>query len=190
MLYNIVAFLFIVSFYYAGLKFPDIDFKLRNFGITHRSMLTHSFFVPAFLMLLNAKGILGIYWQRRYDISGIIIVSFSVGIIMHLLYDLFPKKFAGTALIQIPFFQAALKKSQTVAWILASCIILTGISVFYPMTMFNIATFIACIVLTLCFKKNEENGFYAVAILFAVIFFLAAYFRNDYVDFIIKFFYF
>ena len=33
----------IIVFYYIGLRFPDVDFKIK--GLRHRSILTHSYFI-------------------------------------------------------------------------------------------------------------------------------------------------
>ena len=179
MLYNIIIFLFITSFYYIGLKFPDIDLKMMKFGIKHRNILTHSFFLPFILFILNIQKILGIYYMLEFYITGIIIRAFSIGIILHILYDLFPKKFIGTALIQIPFLEKSFGKKMTIFWFILSSIILMIISLYFRITKLEIIIILICIILTLIFKRKEEKGFFLVAIIFILIFVFVFYFREN-----------
>lgn len=183
-MYKFVLILFIICFYYIGLKYPDIDLKLRKFGINHRNMLTHSFFLSLLLLYLNVNGTLGLYWQKHYDISGTIISAFSVGTAIHLLYDLFPDRFSGTALIQIPYMKKAFGKRGTILWLLISCFVLFSITVYYTNSIINIFVLICCIIITIFLKRKHENGLFMVIILFVLLLWSAIYFKQNIVEFI------
>ena len=42
MLLSTVKILILISMYYIGLRYPDVDLKIK--GLKHRSIVTHSFF--------------------------------------------------------------------------------------------------------------------------------------------------
>ena len=75
-----------------GEWFPDID-QHFNF-LTHRSILTHGLFVP---LLLYSMGSGLKATPLRLFVSG-----FSVGVAIHLGFDLFPRSWQGYALIHSP----------------------------------------------------------------------------------------
>ena len=75
-----------------GEWFPDIDQRLHF--LTHRSILTHGLFVP---LLLYSMGSGLKATPLRLFVSG-----FSVGVAIHLGFDLFPRSWQGYALIHSP----------------------------------------------------------------------------------------
>ena len=77
-----------------GSWFPDIDLMMKSF-LGHRSIVTHSFLIPA--LLLVAAGMARLEWADGF------VAGFSAGVALHLAFDLFPKK-TGTALITSPIF--------------------------------------------------------------------------------------
>lgn len=178
---NFAAICFLISFFYIGLKFPDIDFKIK--GLRHRSIVTHSFFLSVILFILHVTNTLNVMWQSTTDITGTVIAGLSFGMTLHFLYDLRPKKFVGSALIQFPFTQGykkrnALTATQTVMWLIGSSIIQSLISVYYISSYYEMTVLIGCTVFTLYFKRNSEKGFYSVIFMFIIIFFLSFYLRN------------
>ena len=72
-----------------GSFFPDIDQKIK--WLRHRSLLTHSAIIPV-ILAISLKG-----EQEKFFVSG-----FIIGVTIHLLFDLFPGKWKGYALIR-PF---------------------------------------------------------------------------------------
>jgi hypothetical protein ilyop_1485 len=178
---NFAAICFFISFFYIGLKFPDVDLKIK--GLRHRSILTHSFFLPVILFGLHVTNTLNVMWQSSTDITGTVIAGLSFGMTLHFLYDLRPKKFVGSALIQFPFTQGykkrnALNAAQTVMWLIGSSVIQSLISVYYISSYYEMTVLIVCTACTLYFKRNSEKGFYSVIFMFIAIFFLSFYLRN------------
>lgn len=77
-----------------GAELPDIDQKLPF--LLHRSILTHSVFLPLLLYLpLRRKSNLAI----RYFVIGV-----CVALAVHFSFDLFPRAWTGYALISIPLY--------------------------------------------------------------------------------------
>ena len=75
-----------------GNEFPDIDQGSRF--LVHRSVFTHGPLLP-FLLFLVASGIKSIPVR-------LLAMGFCLGVAVHLSFDLFPKGWAGHALIHIP----------------------------------------------------------------------------------------
>lgn len=78
--------------YGLGINFPDIDHKIKFLG--HRSFFTHS---PIITYILYYLGKINGLNDFNYILIGF---SFAVGI--HLIFDLFPKKWTGGSIIK-PF---------------------------------------------------------------------------------------
>ena len=101
-----------------GSWFPDIDLMMKSF-LGHRSIVTHSFLIPA--LLLVAAGMTRLEWADGF------VAGFSAGVALHLAFDLFPKKWTGTALITSPIFgkkgflsHLKLSKNASVVWLFVS----------------------------------------------------------------------
>ena len=104
MLYNInlLGFLLITVSFLFGIKLPDWDFKLR---LRHRSILTHSPFVTIIFITL--------YETKTSYFFKYFIVGFSIAIAIHILFDLFPRKWYGGALLKIPFNNISCSEETT-----------------------------------------------------------------------------
>ena len=91
-----------------GLRLPDIDLTYLRCRpwIIHRSILTHGILVPGFLFWLfqsrSQKLPDGFRETLRLCLIGILI-----GSVVHLGFDLFPKRWIGWALIYIPLYRWA-----------------------------------------------------------------------------------
>lgn len=174
--YTILTVILLIIFYYIGLKFPDIDLKIKGLG--HRSILTHSPLVAIILMFLHKSNTLILVYKNEYDVSGIIIGAFSLGIVIHILYDLVPKRFVGSALIKFPYSRQKLTKQQTIIFMIATAIISSVISVYYFTDMIYLYIGEFLIFTTLFIKRNKERGFFIPIFLFCLIFSVCVYFRN------------
>ena len=110
-----------------GSWFPDIDLMMKSF-LGHRSIVTHSFLIPA--LLLVAAGMARLEWADGF------VAGFSAGVALHLVLDLFPKKWLGSALITSPIFgkkgflsQRRLPKFASMAWLCVSVLLSLSVSV-------------------------------------------------------------
>ena len=180
----------ITIFYYIGLRFPDIDFKIK--GLRHRSIVTHSVFLPLILFILHKSEMLTLIWMKTYDITGSVITGLCFGMTVHFLYDLFPKRFVGSALIQLPIGNSyknkyALSTFNTVVLFILSSLIQTFIALYYISEFNEIIVLIICTVMTLFFKRKKENGFYLVILMFIAIVFISFYFREYFINYVNKF---
>ena len=113
-----VAVAFFAVGAWLGSWFPDIDQKIRY--LRHRSVVTHGFLMPA-TMLVG----LGV---TRVDRVDWFIAGFSVGVAVHLAFDLFPESWRGYALITIPGF-GAMSKVVAMAWLTISVFVCLSIAV-------------------------------------------------------------
>lgn len=77
-----------------GLYLPDLDQSLPF--LLHRSIVTHNAFLPLLLGLLLRR-------QKRPALR-LLAVGLSEGLAVHLAFDLFPRAWAGYALISLPFW--------------------------------------------------------------------------------------
>lgn len=185
-----INLILITVFYYIGLKFPDIDFKIK--GLRHRSIVTHSFLLPLVLFIFHKSEMLTLIWMKTYDITGSVIIGLCFGMTVHFLYDLFPKRFVGSALIQFPIGNSyknkyALSPFNSVLWFIGSAVIQSIIAVYYISDIEEYILLIICTVLTLYFKRKSENGFYIVILLFIGIIFLSFYCREFFISYINNF---
>lgn len=181
MLLSTVKILILISMYYIGLRYPDVDLKIK--GLKHRSIVTHSFFLPVALFILHYTGTLSLMWKVKYDITGVLVAGLCFGMTIHFLYDLCPKRFVGTALIQLPFeyrkYKSSLSAGQTVGWFILSCLIQALISVYYISSELELIVLLISVVATLAIKRNKEKGFYSVIAMFIVIFVAAFYIKAN-----------
>lgn len=177
----------IIAFYYIGLRFPDIDFKIK--GLRHRSIVTHSFLLPLVLFIFHKTEMLTLIWMKTYDITGSVITGLCFGMTVHFLYDLFPKRFVGSALIQLPVGNSyknkyALSPVNTVMLFILSSLMQTFISLYYLSEFNEIIVLVICTAMTLFFKRKSENGFYLVIFLFVGIIFVSFYFREYFIIYV------
>jgi len=165
--YHTITTLVLTFFYYIGFKFPDYDFKLK---LSHRNILTHSPLLVIILFALHQNKILTLSYKMKYDITDFVTVGLSLGIAIHLLYDLFPKSFKGTALLQFPIVEKSLSKDETIATMIIFIILLTGFSVYKLKNYLDLVTNLILIIITFILKRKSEKNFFRVAFLFVIIF--------------------
>ena len=118
-----------------GSQFPDID-RLAFFRLRHRSAVTHSFLIPG--LLLIGGGLTQVEWADWF------IAGFSAGVAMHLAFDLFPGKWRGFALIDVPKLGRR-TKTVSVIWLFASlflCVIIS-LSIILALGPAGIVTYVA-----------------------------------------------
>ena len=183
-LYLIVVASLMISFFYIGFKFPDIDLKFKSIG--HRSIITHSPLLPLMLFILHETNMLWLVYAKKYDITRYFIIGLSLGIALHLLYDLRPKSFKGTALIKFPYIKKGLTVNQSIYFMLISVIILLFISIYQVKTIFEIIIMSIIFLITVIANRKTEKGFYTVVFLFLLIFCLGVYFK-EYITIIVNF---
>lgn len=100
---GIAAGVFVLAF--VSLDLPD---SLEGvLGLNHRSGLTHSALIPLGTYLVAAKDKGSIV--RRFVSSGI-----SLGVAIHLCFDLFPKSWQGYALVTFPVLG---RQGKTLSWV-------------------------------------------------------------------------
>jgi hypothetical protein len=77
-----------------GLNLPDLDHQLPF--LVHRSILTHGCLAPLGLFLIA--------YRDKSNPLRFFSMGFSLAAVIHLCFDLFPRAWAGFALIHIPFW--------------------------------------------------------------------------------------
>jgi len=102
-----------------GSQFPDID-RFRIFRLRHRSGVTHSFLLPGLFLIGSA--LTRLQWADWFT------AGFSAGIALHLAFDLFPGKWRGFALIDVPKLGRLTRNLSTV-WLFVSLFVCVIISV-------------------------------------------------------------
>lgn len=157
MLYNInlLGFLLITVSFLFGIKLPDWDFKLR---LKHRNILTHSPFLTfIFISLYELKTA---YFFKYF------IVGFSSAIAVHIIFDLFPKKWSGGALLKIPIFTISCSKKTTIYFFWITVILSEFLAVFY-ITDTNEFIFLSILVIYTFIKKiRYEKVFFRPTLIF------------------------
>ena len=129
---------------------------------------------------------LWLVYAKKYDITRYFIIGLSLGIALHLLYDLRPKSFKGTALIKFPYMKKGLTVNQSIYFMLISVIILLLISIYQVRTIFEIIIMSIIFFITVIVNRKTEKGFYTVVFIFLLIFGLGVYFK-EYIAIIINF---
>ena len=175
---NLFIFVFcnllIIYFYRLGFYFCDLDLNVKM--LRHRSILTHSCLLILFIKYLENYYNL-VFSVRDINLLSIFIISFSFGIIIHLLYDLKPKSLRGTALLSVPIFNFRFNKFWSICFMLLSIIYLASNNIFLINDWF---TYILCNLLmirTFFINFKKENA------KFRIILFLLVY---NFIFFIIK----
>ena len=158
----IISTLFLISFYYIGLKYPDVDLKIKGLG--HRSIVTHSFFLTTILMYLHKKNYL---WL----------------VAIHILYDLRPKAYKGTALIKFPYMNKGLSVNQSIAFMLLTVGVCLFTVIFYVKTLYEMFILLFLLIFTIVKKRKVEKGFWTTIIFFIVIFFSLIYFKPTIINY-------
>lgn len=156
---NLLGFLLIVVAFFLGIKLPDWDFKLR---LRHRSILTHSPFVTIIFITLYEID-LGYFFKY-------FIVGFSSAIGIHMLFDLFPRKWHGGALLKIPFNGLTCSKETTKLFFVATSLISIFLAIFYMTDIKEYFFVLFFSVLIFIKKRKYENATIKPAIMFALLY--------------------
>jgi hypothetical protein len=134
-----------------GSQFPDID-RFAFSRLRHRSAVTHSFLIPGLLLI---GGVL-----TQVEWADWLVAGFSAGVAMHLAFDLFPGKWRGFALIDVPKL-GRLTRNLSAAWLFASVFMCVIISVsifpaFGPAGILAYVTVLAALYLHGIVAKKEH----------------------------------
>ena len=165
---NLLGFLLIVVAFFLGIKLPDWDFKLR---LRHRSILTHSPFVTIIFIALYE--IDTSYFFKYF------IVGFSSAIAIHILFDLFPRKWHGGALLKIPFNGITCSKETTKLFFIATSLISIFLAIFY-MTDIKEYFFVLFFSILIFIKKRKyENAFIKPTFIFAFLYLFLGSFKFE-----------
>jgi len=151
---NLLGFLLIVVAFFLGIKLPDWDFKLK---LRHRNILTHSPFVTVIFIALYETDTS--YFFKYF------IVGFSSAIAIHILFDLFPRKWHGGALLKIPFNGITCSKETTKLFFIATSLVSVFLAIFYMTDIkliFSIFIFVK--------KSKYENATIKPAIIFTFLY--------------------
>ena len=161
MLYNInlLGFLLITVSFLFGIKLPDWDFKLR---LRHRSILTHSPFVTIIFIAL--------YETKTSYFFKYFIVGFSTAIAIHILFDLFPRKWYGGALLKIPFNDISCSEETTKTFFIITSLVSVFLAIFYMTDIKEYYFVLVYSVITFIKKRKHENAFIKPAFIFAFLY--------------------
>ncbi len=161
MLYNVnlLGFLVITVSFLFGIKLPDWDFKLK---LRHRSILTHSPFITIIFICL--------YETNTSYFFKYFIVGFSTAIAIHLLFDLFPKKWHGGALLKIPFNDISCSKETTKTFFILTIIVSIFLAIFYMTEIQEYYFVLLYSVITFIKKRKFENSFIKPVFIFTFLY--------------------
>ena len=177
MLYNInlLGFLLITVSFLFGIKLPDWDFKL---GLRHRNILTHSPFITVIFITL--------YETKTSYFFKYFIVGFSIAIAIHILFDLFPKKWYGGALLKIPFNNISCSEETTKIFFIITALISTFLGIFYMTDIQEYYFVLFYTIITFIKKRKYENAFIKPTSIFAFLYIFLGSFKFEVISKIIR----
>ena len=117
-----------------GSWFPDID-RIAVLRLRHRSTVTHCCAAPA--LALVAGRVSGSEWAHW------VAAGFAAGVGLHLAFDLFPGKWRGFALVDVPRLGRC-TKTVSVVWLFANLFVSTGMAV-WTVPALDTLSFTACV---------------------------------------------
>ena len=127
-----VAFFAIAA--WLGSLFPDID-RIKLFRLRHRSTVTHGFLLPVLVLIAGRA--------TRSEWADWIVAGFAAGVALHLAFDLFPGKWRGFALVDVPKLGRC-TRTVSVIWLFANVFLCVGMAVsIFP--ALDILGFAACV---------------------------------------------
>lgn len=166
---DILGLVLITVSFFLGIKFPDFDFKLR---LRHRSIITHS---PLITILLIA-----LYEVKKDFFFKYFIVGFSIAIAVHMLFDLFPYKWHGGALLKIPINNITCSKETTKLFFIFTILINSFISIFY-IEMIEEYIFVIVLSLLVFIKKSKyEKSIIRPILIFAFLMLFLGILKYDF----------
>lgn len=160
MLYNInlLGFLLITVSFLFGIKLPDWDFKLR---LKHRNILTHSPFITIIFIAF--------YETKTSYFFKYFIVGFSTAIAIHILFDLFPRRWYGSALLKIPF-NISCSEETTKTFFVATILVSIFLAIFYMADTKEYYFVLFYSIITFVKKRKYENALIKPALIFAFLY--------------------
>jgi hypothetical protein len=117
-----------------GSWFPDID-RIQLFRLRHRSTVTHGFLMPVLTFFVAGA--------TRIEWADWIVAGIAAGVALHLAFDLFPGKWRGFALVDVPKYGRC-TKTVSVVWLFVNVFLCAGMSVSIIPTL-GILSFTACV---------------------------------------------
>ncbi len=151
--------LIFISFLF-GIKLPDWDFKLK---LRHRSIITHS---PLITILLVMS-----YKLKEDFFFKYFIVGFSTAIAIHMLFDLFPYKWKGGALLKIPFNNISCSAQTTKLFFYFTILINSFIALIFMSNFEEFLFIIFLSLITFIRKKKYERTFVRPVLIFSFLMF-------------------
>lgn len=151
---NLLGYILIFVAFLFGIKLPDWDFKL---GLRHRSIITHSPLIT--ILLLIAYKVKEDFFFKYF------IVGFSIAIAVHMLFDLFPYKWQGGALLKIPV-NISCSKETTKLFFLMTILVNSFIGIFYITDIYEFFFIILLSFIVFIKKSKYEKIFVRPVLLF------------------------
>lgn len=164
---NIFPLILILVSFSLGIKIPDWDLK---FKIRHRNILTHS---PLITLIL----IISYQASNKDYILKYFIIGFSLAIGIHMLFDIFPKKWQGGALLKIPFKKKSCSKEITIKFFIFTIIFGFFTATFYCENLIEYIFIIILGVFSIIKKQKFENSIYRPMLIFLIITIFFAYIK-------------
>lgn len=157
---NFLGYILIFVSFLFGIKLPDWDFKLK---LRHRSIITHSPFITILLVMS--------YKIKEDFFFKYFIVGFSVAIAIHMLFDLFPYKWKGGALLKIPFNNISCSPQTTKLFFSFTVLINSFLSIIFMSNFEEFLFVIFLSVITFIQKKKYERCFFRPTLIFIILMF-------------------
>lgn len=151
---NLLGFILIFVAFLFGIKLPDWDFKL---GLRHRSIITHSPFIT--LLLVLAYKVKNDFFFKYF------IVGFSIAIAIHMIFDLFPYKWQGGALLKIPI-NISCDEKTTKLFFSMTVLVNIFIGIFYMTDIYEYIFVILLSCIIFIKKRKYERSFIRPMLIF------------------------
>lgn len=165
---DILGYILIFVSFLFGIKLPDWDFKLK---LRHRSIITHSPLITILLICLYKVG---------YDyFFKFFIIGFSMAISVHIIFDLFPSKWQGGALLKIPINITCDEKITKLFFVL-TILINSSISIFYMTDIYEYFFVVLMSIITFFRKKKYEKSFYRPILIYLFLMLFLANLKYDF----------
>lgn len=164
---NIFPLILILISFSLGIKIPDWDLK---FKIKHRNILTHS---PLITLIL----IISYQASNKDYILKYFIIGFSLAIGIHMLFDIFPKKWQGAAFLKIPLKKHACSKEITINFFILTIIFGFFTTIFYCENYIEYIFILFLGIFSIIKKRKIENSLYRPLLIFSVIITVFSYIK-------------
>ena len=165
---NLLGFLLITVSFLFGIKLPDWDFKL---DLRHRNILTHSPFITIIFIAL--------YETKTSYFFKYFIIGFSTAIAIHILFDLFPRKWYGGALLKIPFNNISCSEETTKLFFTITILVSTFLAIFYMTDIKEYYFVLLYSVITFIKKRKYENTFIKPIFIFVFLYLFLGSFKFE-----------